>query len=62
MGIPVQYLPITSKGELLVENHYRWLQYRVAQEQAHGFDAPPNVVPPAPPIVEDDYDDDMEME
>ena len=33
MGIPVDTLPVTTGGELLLENHFLWLKYRSEREQ-----------------------------
>jgi hypothetical protein len=34
MGIPVDYLPVTSEGVLRTVNHQHWLRFRIQQEQA----------------------------
>ena len=58
VGVPVRYLPITLDGELVMDNHRLWLNYRSEQERAQGYSVPPNVVPPLPNYVEDE---DMEL-
>jgi hypothetical protein len=62
MGIPVEYLPITMDGVLHNENHRKWLQFRIYQEQAQGHLPPSQMYIAASGIhrVEEDNDEDME--
>ena len=65
MGIPVAYLPVSLDGVLHTENHRRWLQFRVQQEQASAHKRPPQVLRAEEVeglhLVEEEVDDLMEM-